>query len=219
MKQLVAVVALCLSLPAFAADRSEEAKKRTQAFIDNLLKVKAPEEGKELAKADKDANTKVFAELDGFFDWAFLTSEPIATKADKFSKEERAAFDTKFKEVIRLVAYPDSGAFFRKAKWAITTTKDEGGDKAMVRIEASKDDLDTKVDMKLRLVDGTLRIYDVAFDGDSLVQDYKNQMSRIIDKGGVKDLMAKIDKRKADLEKTMGPIPMAPAPGAPAPKK
>jgi len=214
MKKIIAV-ALTLALPALAADRGEEAKKRTQAFIDNLLKVKAPEEGKELPKADKDANAKVFAELDGFFDWAFLTSEPIAAKADKFSKDERAAFDTKFKEVIRLVAYPDSGAFFRKAKWSITTAKDEGSDKAMVRIEASKDDLDTKVDMKWRLVDGSLRIYDVAFDGDSLVQDYKNQMSRIIDKGGVKDLMAKIDKRKADLEKTMGPIPMAPAPAAP----
>jgi ABC-type transporter MlaC component len=55
--------------------------------------------------------------------------------------------------------------------------------------------------MKWRLVDGSLRIYDVAFDGDSLVQDYKNQMTRIIDKGGVKDLLAKVDKRKADLEK------------------
>jgi ABC-type transporter MlaC component len=223
----IAALALCLALPAAAADRGEEAKKRTQAFIDNLLKVKQVEEGKELSKADKDANAKVFAELDGFFDWAFLTSEPVAPRADKFTKPERDDFDKKFKDVIRLVAYPDSGAFFRKAKWAITTGKDEGGDKATVRIEASRDDLDTKVDMKWRLVDGSLRIYDVAFDGDSLVQDYKNQMTRIIDKGGVKDLMAKIDKRKADLEKTMGAIPSAPGPAAapakdekkPAPKK
>ena len=99
-------VALLLAVPAFAADRGEEARKRTQTFIDNLMKVKEPVEGKELAKADKDANAKMFAELDGFFDWAYLTSEPIASKADKFSKDERAQFDTKFKEVIRLVAYP-----------------------------------------------------------------------------------------------------------------
>jgi ABC-type transporter MlaC component len=123
------------------------------------------------------------------------------SRADKFSKPERADFDKKFKEVIRLVAYPDSGAFFRKAKWKIGSAKDEGDDKAAVTVEASKDDLDTKVEMKWRVLDGALRIYDVAFDGDSLVQDYKNQMTRIIDKGGVKDLIAKVDKRKADLEK------------------
>jgi ABC-type transporter MlaC component len=199
MKKTLAL-ALAISLPAFAADRGEEAKKRTQAFIDNLLKVKQAEEGKELTKADKDANAKVFSELDGFFDWAYLTSEPLATRADKFKPAERDEFDKKFKEVIRLVAYPDSGSFFRKAKWKIASGKDDGGDKATVRIEASRDDLDTKVDMKWRMVDGALRIYDVAFDGDSLVQDYKNQMTRIIDKGGVKDLIAKVDKRKADLE-------------------
>ena len=203
MKNILAL-ALCLSVPAFAADRSEEAKKRTQAFVDGLLKVKQVEEGKALSAAERDANNKVFAELDGYFDWAYLTSEPVAAKADKFSKPERDEFDKKFKEVIRLVAYPDSGAFFRKAKWAISSTKDDGGDKATVTISASKDDLDTKVEMKWRVVDGAVRIYDVAFDGDSLVQDYKNQMSRIIDKGGVKDLLAKIDKRKAELEKSGG---------------
>jgi ABC-type transporter MlaC component len=197
-------LALCLSLPAAAADRSDEAKKRTQAFIDGLLKVKQAEEGKPLSAAEREANQKIFTELDGYFDWAYLTSEPVATRADKFSKEERAEFDKKFKEVIRLVAYPDSGAFFRKAKWSISGAKDDGGDKATVTIAASKDDLDTKVDMKWRVVEGTLRIYDVAFDGDSLVQDYKNQITRIIDKGGVKDLISKIDKRKADLEKTAG---------------
>lgn len=200
MKKIIAAC-LFLSVPAWAADKTEEAKKRTQAFIDNLLKVKQPEEGKTLSKADKDANAKVFADLDGFFDWAYLTSEPVASRADKFSKTERAEFDKKFKEVIRLVAYPDSGAFFRKAKWKIGSAKEDGADKANVTVEASKDDLDTKVEMKWRMLDGALRIYDVAFDGDSLVQDYKNQMTRIIDKGGVKDLIAKVDKRKADLEK------------------
>lgn len=205
MKKILVLVLVAAAVPAFAADRAEEAKKRTQAFVDGLLKVKQVEAGKELPKADKDANTKVFGELDGFFDWAYLTSEPVAPRADKFTKPERDEFDKKFKDVIRLVAYPDSGAFFRKAKWSITNAKDEGGDKATVTISASKDDLDTKVDMKWRLVDGSLRIYDVAFDGDSLVQDYKNQMTRIIDKGGVKDLLAKVDKRKAELEKPAAP--------------
>lgn len=210
MMKNILVLALCLALPAVAADRSEEAKKRTQAFIDNLLKVKQVEGGKALSAEEKAANAKIFAELDGFFDWAYLTTEPVAPRADKFAKGEREEFDKKFKEVIRLVAYPDSGAFFRKAKWSISSAKDDGGDKATVTVSASKDDLDTKVEMKWRPIDGSLRIYDVAFDGDSLVQDYKNQMTRIIDKGGTKDLIAKVDKRKSELEKSLAPAPKEP---------
>ncbi len=199
MKQLLALT-LSLALPAFAAS-ADDAKKRTEGFIAALLKVKAVEDGKPpLSAADKAANDKVFTELDGYFDWVALTSEPVSTRVDKFSKDELAAFQKKFKDVIRLVSYPDSGTFFRKAKWSIASSKDDGGDKASTVIAASKDDLDTKVEMRFKLLDGQLRIYDVAFDGDSLVQDYKNQMVRLIDKGGVKELMAKLDKRKADLE-------------------
>jgi ABC-type transporter MlaC component len=202
MKQLLALTLISFAVPAYA-DRAEDAKKRCDAFIQALLKVRQADEGKTLAPADKAANEKVYTELDGFFDWGYLTGEPISPRADKFSKDERTQFEKKFKDVIRLVAYPDSGSFFRKAKWKISQGKDDGDDKATARIDASKDDLDTKVDIHFKLLDGALRIYDVSFDGDSLVQDYKNQMVRIIDKGGangVKDLMAKVDKRKADLE-------------------
>jgi ABC-type transporter MlaC component len=200
MRQFLALALLSVAGSAFAADKGDEAKKKTDSFVQLLLKVKQADEGKQLTAAEKTANEKIFGELDGYFDWAYLTSEPVASRADKFAKDERPVFDKKFKEVIRLVAYPDSGSFFRSAKWKISGGKDEGGDKATAVIEASKEDLETKVELRWRVIDGALRIYDVAFDGDSLVQDYKNQMVRIIDKGGTKELLAKIDKRKADLE-------------------
>jgi phospholipid transport system substrate-binding protein len=198
---LSAVAAFTFSTVAHAQADLDAAKKRTEAFINLLLKVKSPEEGKTLSKADQEANQKVFSELDGYFDWDNITHSPIAPRADKFKPEEKAEFTKKFREVIRLVAFPDSGAFFRKAKYTVSPGKAEG-DLTTVSIDAKvvKDDLQTKVDLHFKKAADGLKITDVSFDGDSLVKDYQNQMVRILDKEGPKGLIAKVDKRKAELE-------------------
>ena len=91
-RKLLLAAAIAL-LPTFAEAKAP-AVERTEKFIDLLLRVKqAPDNGK-LSKADQDANKKIFAELDGFFDWDYLTQEPIAPRADKFSAAERNTYDT-----------------------------------------------------------------------------------------------------------------------------
>ncbi len=194
------LIALAVLVPAVAlADAAADGKKRTEAFIGLLMKVKQSDAGP-LPKADQEANAKIFTELDGFFDWDHLINEPIKPRVDKFNPAQKEEFQKKFKEVIRLVAYPDSGSFFRKAKWTITAPKAEG-EKVTVGIDAKKDDLETHVDLHFKTMGGALKMYDVSFDGDSLVKDYQNQMVRILDKGGPPELIGKIDKRKNDLEK------------------
>ena len=204
MKRTALALAILLPALAFAGTLSEDGSKRAQAFIDNLLAVKSSDKGP-LSRAEADANQKVFTELDTFFDWDFLMSEPIKPRVDKFSPAELTDFNKKFKEVLRLAAYPDSGAFFRKAKYKLTAAKEDGPDKVSVGLDAKREDIETHLDLHFRKLSGALRLYDVSFDGDSLVKDYQNQMVRIIDKGGAKELIAKIEKRKADLEKPAAP--------------
>jgi ABC-type transporter MlaC component len=188
-----------LLLPTAALAQAPNAQKRTEAFIAALLRVK-PDDGK-LTKADKDANQKVFTELDTYFDWDYLVSSPIQPKLDKFSAAEKAEYLKKFKELVRLIAYPDSGSFFKKAKYTVGTPKEEK-DVITVPIDAKvvKDDLETKVDLHWTKTADGLRIRDVSFDGDSLIRDYQNQFVRIIDKEGAKGLISKIDKRRAELD-------------------
>jgi ABC-type transporter MlaC component len=191
---MIATSLLCLALAAKPA-----AVERTESFVNTLLKVK-PDDGKLTAK-DKEANQKLFTELDGFFDFDTLTTAPIAPRADKFSAEQKAEFSKKFRELIRLIAYPDSGSFFKKADYKVGDPKEAAGE-ITVPIDAKvvKDDLQTKVEVHWKTVGGTLRIVDVGFDGDSLVKDYQNQMVRIVDKDGPKGLIEKIDKRRAELD-------------------
>ncbi|MBI3185510.1 MAG: ABC transporter substrate-binding protein [Myxococcales bacterium] len=175
------------------------AVERSEGFIASLLKVK-PDDGK-LSAADKAANEKVFTQLDGYFDFDRLTAEPISPRADKFTPAEKAEFQKKFRELIRLVAYPDSGGFFRRAKYTLADPKEEG-EVVTVQLDAKvvKDDLETKVDLHWKKMGDVLKLVDVSFDGDSLVKDYTNQFVRIIDKEGAKGLIAKVDKRRAELD-------------------
>src|SRR5438105_4149294 len=125
---LLPVLALSLALGA-----KDPAVDRTEKFIAKLVEVK-PDDGKLTAK-DKEANQKIFSELDGYFDFDALTAAPIMPRLDKFSADQKAEFYKKFKELIRLIAYPDSGSFFKKAKYTVGDAKPQG-DVVTVPIDA-----------------------------------------------------------------------------------
>jgi phospholipid transport system substrate-binding protein len=185
--------------PTWAAPAAVE---RTESLIATFKKVKS---GDKLSAADKKANEAVFAEIDKFMDFEALTTRPIEPRAAKFSPKQKAEFASKFKELVRAIAYPDSGTFFRDAKMKIGAAA-EKGDATVVPIDASvpKDDLKTKLEFHWSKVGGALKIADVAFDGDSLIKDYQNQFARIIDKEGVAGLLKKLDEKKAELDKGAG---------------
>jgi phospholipid transport system substrate-binding protein len=185
--------------PTWAAPAAVE---RTEALIATFKKVKS---GDKLTAADRKANEALFAELDKFMDFEAFTTTPIEPRAAKFSAKQKAEFATKFKDLIRAIAYPDSGTFFRDAKMKIGAPAEKAG-ATVVPVDASvpKDDLRTKLEFFWASKGGTLKIADVAFDGDSLIKDYQNQFARIIDKEGVAGLLKKLDEKKAELDKGGG---------------
>jgi ABC-type transporter MlaC component len=181
--------------PTWAAPTALE---RTESLIATFKKVKS---GDKLSAADRKANEQVFAEIDRFMDFESLTSKPIEPRAAKFSAKQRIEFSQKFRELIRAIAYVNSGGFFRDAKMKVGKPADKEG-ATVVPIDASvpKDDLKTKLEFSWVGRDGTLKIADVSFDGDSLIKDYQNQFARIIDKEGVAGLLKKMDEKKAELD-------------------
>jgi phospholipid transport system substrate-binding protein len=200
-RRLLGAMALGLWLigaaaPTWAAPAAAE---RTESLIATFKKVKS---GNKLSAADKKANEQLFTEIDKFMDFEALTTTPIEPRASKFSPKQKAEFSSKFRELIRAIAYPDSGGFFRDARMKIGAPV-EKGDIAVVPIDAAipKDDLKTKIEFHWSKKSGALKIIDVAFDGDSLIKDYQNQFARIIDKEGVAGLMKKLDEKKAELDR------------------
>ena len=109
-------------------------------------------------------------------------------------------------ELIRMVAYPDSGAFLNEAKITIGAAK-INGNKADVEMEAllEEEDFETIATYHWHKVKKQWKLFDVSFDGDSLIKDYQNQFGGIIKEKGVKGLVDLLNKRHAK-EKAKGNI-------------
>jgi phospholipid transport system substrate-binding protein len=203
MKRVTSLLsaAFAVSLLSGTASAAAPAVERTEAFIATFKKVKSSEKP---TAAEKKANEAVFAELDKFMDFDTLTEKPIEPRAAKFSAKQKTEFTTKFRDLVRRIAYPDSGAFFREAKMKVGEPAEKDG-ATVVPIDAHlpKDDLRTKLELywAKKGAGGTLRLVDVAFDGDSLIKDYQNQFARLIDKEGVAGTLKKLDEKKAELDK------------------
>ncbi len=196
MRSVIVMAVAAIALSATSASAKESAVARTQALIDTFKAVKPVKEGATLSAAERAANEAVFKKLDEYFDYATLTSEPLAPHQAKVSEAQRAKIQPLFQELIRLVAFPKSGSFLKEAKLTVKAGKQQG-DAAEVEMHASlaKEDFETTVIFRWQEKAGFLRIVDVSFDGSSLVKDYKNQFGRIIDKDGAEGLIKKMSTR------------------------
>ncbi len=197
LSQLTAVLVTLLAFGA-AAQAQKSPSERTKALVAAFKKVKEPPENGSLSAADKTANDAVFKELDGFFDYATLTSEPLVAHKDKFKGDQYQKTLTMFEELIRRVAYPNAGAFLREAEFTIKDGK--AALTSEMHATLKKEDFETNVIFHWKDVGGTLKLVDVSFDGASLVKDYRAQFGKIIEKDGsdglVKKLSTRLDKER-----------------------
>jgi phospholipid transport system substrate-binding protein len=146
------------------------------------------------------ASERAFVVLDGFLDFDALTQEPIRPHAARFDAKQRAEFTNKFREVVRLVAYPDSGEFFRKADIRVSAPREgKGGTWVEFDARSPGDATQTRIGLLWRSTAGGWRVADLTFDGDSLVKDYQNQFGRILEKEGAPGLLRRLDDKRAEL--------------------
>ncbi len=189
----IAMSVLCAAVlaPLTARADASAARQRSEGLIATFQKL-----GKDAA-----ANRKVYERLDEFFDYDRLTSVPIGPIESRFTPAQRAEFSRKFRELIRGLSFGDSGSFFRRAKIAWGTAREENGE-FVVPLEAHdpEQDLDTAIEFRWAGQQGKLRLVDASFDGTSLIKDYQNQFARIVEKEGVAGLLRRLDERRAEAE-------------------
>ncbi|MBU0553358.1 ABC transporter substrate-binding protein [Myxococcota bacterium] len=188
---------LALLTPLTLQAEPIDAQARAEALIAAFKAVKAPHEGQALSAADLKANEAAFLALDGFLDREALTHAPITPHAAHFKPEQLSAFKALFWQTLRLVAYPNSGAFFAAARYTLTPAKPskEGFDVALHAV-LEAEDLETDITLHWSR-DG--RLVDVSFDGASLVLDYRNQFGRVIKDKGVEGLIRALEAKHAQV--------------------
>ena len=181
-------------------------KTQTDAIIEAFKNVKSPPEEGKLSDADRKHNKGAFKALDAFFDYHTLTINTVKKNQKAFKKGQLKKFQKMLEELIRMVAYPDSGAFLNEAQITVGAAK-INGNKADVEMEAllEEEDFETVATYHWHKVKKQWKLFDVSFDGDSLIKDYQNQFGGIIKEKGVKGLVDLLNKRHAK-EKAKGNI-------------
>jgi ABC-type transporter MlaC component len=188
-KALVFFVASSLCLVASAQTTPLDA---TKALIENFKSVKRAKKGQKLSAADRAANAAVFAKLDGRFAFERITAEAIRPHKSQLTADQLGIYTKTFRALIRMVSYPDSGGFFRKATYKLA---DAGSAKVNMEANLEEEDIDLEVTFHWAKIGATYKLVDVSFDGDSLVSDYQNQFGRILKKKGADAFVKKFQER------------------------
>jgi len=199
MKYVLMIVAIAVAVPA----AGQPAADRTNALVAAFKAVKKAPEGKKLSPADVAANSAAYKALDGFFDFDRMTSDAIKAHQSKLNAAQLAEFKTHFRTLIRIIGYPDSGDFLRKAKTSVRAGK---GNDVVLDTLLEEDDVELAVTFRFHRGGGALRVYDVLFDGDSLMGDYSNQFGRLITKRGVDGLIKLLKERIAKVTRERGAV-------------
>ena len=161
----------------------------TKKLIDAVLKVKKGDEAS-------------YKRIDNYFNFDAITSNAIEPHKAKFNSSQAKKLKTDLTQLIRIVAYPQSGTFYKESKYTYTEPAIKGKKALIIQnTYIPKEDLDLEIGYQWENAGGKWRITDITFDEDSIVKDYQNQFGRIISKNGVDGLLKKVEEKLKEMEK------------------
>jgi len=181
---IIALAALKFSpVSAFGATALET----IQTQVDRALEVlRDPALKAESAKAAKEK--KIWAILDGVFDYTELSKRTLAQNWKRFSPEQQAEFTSLFGKLLgsvymdRITAYKDEKVVFGKATQLSDKT-------AEVQSEVVRSAKPIPIHYRMILEKGEWKVYDVVIEGVSLVQNYRTQFKEILMSKTPEDLL------------------------------
>jgi len=182
------IVTASLLMPSLALS-AQSALDATKAMIDAMI-------------AAESRNEAEYKRIDKFIDYETITSATIEPHRSKFSDKQATEFKSNLRELIRMVAYPDSGKFSRESQHNYLAPKKKGDTTIVLdNVFDPKEDLELQIGYFWKQQKGDWVLVDLTFDEDSMIKDYQNQFGRIIEKEGVDGLMKKLDEKLAEKKK------------------
>lgn len=199
---LIMLLVLLVGAPAFAGPSTTEkgpgtaAVKAANEKIAGLLKQK-PAAG---SKEEKELATKVTTSVRDFLDIDELGKRAMADQWAKLTKEQQAEFLTTLRALIE-----DNYVRGLRANLEYTvdytgeSTDKDGNTVVTTTINTKRKGRTMKIaiDYVLKKEGNKLKAWDVKTDGVGLVENYKTQFNKIIEKEGFAGLISKMKKKQS----------------------
>lgn len=125
------------------------------------------------------------------FDFELISRLVLARNWDKFSAKQKSDFIDAFKKHLS-ATYRDTLNNFKDETIAIASSRAEKNGDVTVMTLVKGATGDTKVDYRLRQMDGSWRGIDVIIEGVSLVQNFRSQAQEIVSAEGPDGLIQKL---------------------------
>jgi phospholipid transport system substrate-binding protein len=181
---IIALAALKLSpVSVFAAPPLETIQTQVNRALGVL---QDPALKAESAKGVKEK--KIWAILDGVFDYTELSKRTLAQYWKRFSPNQQGEFTRLFGKLLgsvymdRIIAYKDEKVVFGKVSQISDKT-------AEVQSEVVRSSKSIPIHYRMILENGEWKVYDVVIEGVSLVQNYRNQFREILTNKSPEDLL------------------------------
>jgi len=181
---IIALAALKLSpVSAFATSPLETIQTQVNRALEVL---RDPALKAESAKAAKEK--KIWAILDGIFDYTELSKRTSAQHWKRFSPDQQGEFTRLFGKLLgtvymdRIIAYKDEKVVFGKVSQLSDKT-------AEVQSEVVRSSKSIPIHYRMILENGEWKVYDVVIEGVSLVQNYRSQFREILMNKPPEDLL------------------------------
>ena len=198
-------LSLMLAQLASPASASLYPQKQTQSLIKTLQAIQSAEPGKPLSKKSRLTNADVYKTLDQFIDFKALAEAPLSNYKNSFSSRDLRKIQGHFREAMRLVAYQKASILLNEAELTFRPTPTPPSNDVTVDLYVESEDLEMELVFHWGKQAKKLVLIDMSFDGESLVEDYKNQFGKVIKTEGPKALMAKLEKRLKEVKKKSRP--------------
>ena len=195
MKRLVVILIALLSLPVYADKPGvgTAAVKSANDKISGLLKQKVAPGSKE----EKDLAGKVAGSVRDFLDIDELGKRAMVDQWSKLSADQQKEFLSVLRDLIEsnYVKGMRSNLEYSTDYTGESTDKD-GNTTVTTTIQTKRKGRPYSIEVDYVLVKG--RAWDVKTDGVGLVENYRTQFNKIIDKDGFAGLITKMKKKQSE---------------------
>lgn len=154
-----------------------------------------------LTEEQKNENKRISNEIEKIFNYRALIIGSLIDHWDKMSKEQQNDFYTSFKGVIEVIAYPQGGYFYNNSRNTFKKAVYDGDRAVIVSENYNIDkDMDFPISYVFKKYDNAWTLVDVEMSQHSLVDMYRLQINRVVQKKGVAGLLADLKKMYNDMK-------------------
>jgi phospholipid transport system substrate-binding protein len=144
---------------------------------------------------------KVRSIVDPHFDYQEMAKRSLGPAWGKLSAGQRQEFVSLFSQLLE-ASYSDKIEKYAQRVKIDYTGEIASGDSVEVRTVVVK--ANDRMPLNYRLLNeaGTWKVYDVVFEGVSLISNYRSQFSRIIHESGYAELVKRLKTKVSELSRT-----------------